>query len=915
MALSTGTRFGRYEIIALLGAGGMGEVFRARDTKLNRFVAIKVLPDLVAADPTRLARFRREAQVLASINHPNIAHVHEFEDSTGVHALVMELVDGPTLADRIEQGALPLDEAIAIARQIAEALAAAHDQGIIHRDLKPANIKVRDDGTVKVLDFGLAKLAGPDASDSAQTELGQLPTITTPAMTLAGVIMGTAAYMSPEQTKGRPADKRSDVWAFGAVLYEMLTARRAFEGEDVSETLANVLKTDPDWNTLPANVPAHIRALVQRCLTKDRRVRVSDIGVALFVLNDDGKLTTNVATANERFEAPRRRSLWWPLTFAALGLLIAGTIVGVSVWLTTRPTAEPPLRFLFAQAGPTAIAIDAQSRDLAITPDGTRVIYKSQIGANSQLNIRGMDALEPTALALPGAPRAPFVSPDGQWIGYVEPGPITLKKVPITGGPAVALTALDGASRGATWTEDDQIIFATAVTSTGLQRIPVAGGKPTVLTTPSPDRGEQDHLFPQILPGGRAVLFTITPSNANLDDAQIAALDLRDTSKPPKILLRGGTQAKYVSTGHLVYAAAGTLRAIAFDLDRLETVGTPVPVQSQVITLPSGTAEFDISANGTLVYATGGGSGVPTRRLVWVDRNGNEESIKDAPVRSYVHPRLSPDGTRVAIDIRDQSNDVWVWDIKSQTLTRVSTDPDLDQTPEWLPDSRHLVFSSQETGVFSIVRRAADGSGTSEALARTPNPLRLSSVSRDGKRVFSFESRAATSLDILELDLDTPDKTQAVRALVATRFTERNAVLSPNGRWLAYEANDDGQFQIYVRPYPNVNAERRLVSAGGGTQPLWSRGGDELFYVTLDGTLMSVSVGSGEAWSGGKPSPVGIPKYFAGNSSSGRTYDVSVDGKKFLTIKNAEAGGEPPPAIVVVRNWFGELERLVPSRR
>jgi serine/threonine-protein kinase len=915
MSVSSGSRLGPYEILDPLGAGGMGEVFRARDTKLNRFVAVKVLPDLFATDPARLARFRREAQVLAAMNHSNIAHIHEFEDSTGVHALVMELVEGPTLAERIAHGPLEIGEALAIARQIAEALAAAHEQGIVHRDLKPANIKVRDDGTVKVLDFGLAKLAPSEASENTSGSSAHQPTVTSPAMTLAGVMMGTAAYMSPEQTKGRPADKRSDVWAFGAVVYEMLTARRAFDGEDVTEALANVLKTEPHWDALPVNVPRHVRRLLQGCLAKDRRQRVADMSVALFVLSEDSAPTAilpSPAAGGTRSASSSGRRL----LVLGLAALASASAVGTAVWLAMRPSPPSITRFALAQTGPYALAVDAQSRDLTITPDGSRVIYKGAGGLNPQLYVRALDTLEPTSLMISGQARAPFTSPDGQWVGFIEPGPITLKKVPITGGPPTTVCPLDGASRGAAWTEDGHIVFATALTSTGLQRVPDTGGQPEVLTTPSRERGEGDHLWPQLLPGRQAVLFTIIPAIGGVDSSQVAVLDLRDPKRTPKVIIRGGSQAKYVSSGHLVYMAAGTLRAVPFDIGTLEARGTSAPVQSEITTLPTGTAEFDVSGSGTLVYATGGFGFAPPRALVWVDRAGHEEPVTGAPVRTYVHPRLSPDGMRIAVDILDQENDVWVWDLKHQTLSRVSTDPGLDQTPEWMPNGRQVLFSSQEEGIFSVARKAADGTGSVEHLVKTGNPVRLTAISRDASRVFLTEGRATTSLDVMVLRLD---KQNVVEPLLQTPFVDRGAELSPDGRWLAYDSNDTNQFQIYVRPYPDVDKGRFLVSASGGTQPHWSRDGRELFYVDGEGAIASVRVVQGPQWSDtpGTRTPIANGRYFRANGSSTmRTYDVSLDGKRFLMIKEVGTASRPTStSIVVVRNWIEELKRLVPTTR
>jgi eukaryotic-like serine/threonine-protein kinase len=921
MALSAGTRLGPYEILSALGAGGMGEVYRARDTKLNRDVAIKVLPELFANDPERLARFRREAQMLAALNHPNIAHIHGFEDSGGIHALVMELVDGPTLAERIALGPIPLTEALTIATQIAQALEAAHEQGIVHRDLKPANVKVRDDGTVKVLDFGLARLVAPDSNVAgAGPALTQSPTLTTPAATLAGVILGTAAYMSPEQAKGRVADKRSDVWAFGVVLYEMLTGRRPFEGEDLSDTLATVLKSEPDWNALPADVPPHVRMLIQRCLAKDRRQRIADMSVTLFVLSEEvgrGLLDLPRGAGSTGPGRQTRPPLWRRLLMPAAAAIVVGAAVGTVVWLAMRPSLVHVTRFLFSPTGTAVLSVDPQSRDFTITPDGTHIVYKGGTGANTtQLFVRALDQLEPTPLTGPGNPRGLFSSPDGQWIGFVEVGaPVTLKKVAITGGPALALCRLDGASRGATWGDDDSIVFATTALGTGLQRVSAAGGEPTVLTKPNPEQGEADHLWPQFLPGSKAVLFTITATTGGIDTSQVAVLDFRTGTQ--KILIQGGSQARYVRSGHLVYVAAGTVRAVGFDLERLEAIGTATPVVSQLVMLPSGTAEFDIADAGTLAYLSGG-AGLAPRTLVWVDRQGREEAIK-AAARPYVSARLSPDGTRVAVDIRDLENDIWVWDFARETLVRVTSDPGLDQAPVWMPDGRRLVFSSQAGGATngSLFWQPADATGLAERLtsAETASGSRPSAVSADGASVLFTGGTGSTGLDVMMLTLD---KDRRVQPLVQTAFLERSAELSPDGRWLAYESNDSGQFQIFVRPFPDVNRERWQVSTGGGTQAMWTRNGRELLYLGPTGAVMSAPVGRGATWTAGTPTKLIDGQYFHGTGNSGstaRTYDVSPDGKRFLMIKPGVDQTSAPISIVVVQNWYEELKHLVPSAR
>ena len=598
MALAPGIRLGVYEITVPLGAGGMGEVYRARDTKLGRDVAIKVLSDGFAHDAERIARFQREAQILASLNHPHIAAIYGLEEANGSQFLILELVDGDTLADRLTAGALPLGETVAIARQVADALQAAHEKGIIHRDLKPSNIALTRDGRVKVLDFGLAKALAPDAASATAGDRSQAPTITSPTqMTAAGMILGTAAYMAPEQAKGRAADKRCDVWAFGCVLYEMLTGTRAFEGENVGDTLAAVLRGEPDWAALPATVPVAVRTLIRRCLEKDGRQRIADISVAQFVFDDLADVASATAPGSSATIAPRP-PLWRRLAILSGTWLIGAAMAGIAVWFAMRSTAPPRVsRLLITPPSAAALAVDRPG--LALTPDGTRLVYAG--ANNTALFVRALDQLDATSLTGLGVPSGPFVSPDGQWIGFFD-GVTALKKVAITGGPAVTLGRPDGTAQGASWGSDGTIIFATNFRTTGLQRIADAGGEPTVLTRPNRAGGEDDHLCPEILPGGQAVLFTITATTGGLDQAQIAVLDLRTGTQT--VLIRGGSDARYVSSGHLVYAAAGTLHAVAFDLARLAVVGTPVKVLPEVLTR-GGDAGVAVAADGTLVYVSG----------------------------------------------------------------------------------------------------------------------------------------------------------------------------------------------------------------------------------------------------------------------------------------------------------------------
>jgi Tol biopolymer transport system component len=904
MSLSAGIRLGPYEILSALGAGGMGEVYRARDTKLGRDVAIKVLPDALAHDPERLARFEREAKTLAALNHPNIAHIHGFEDSTAVPALVMELVEGPTLADWIATGARPIDETLKVAAQIADALAAAHEKGIVHRDLKPANVKITPDGVVKVLDFGLAKAAGGESTP----DLSQSPTLA--GVTRDGIILGTAPYMSPEQAKGRPVDKRTDLWAFGAVLYELLTGRRAFTGEGVSDTLAHVLMTEPDWTALPANTPASIRRLLRRCLEKDRKRRLADAADARLEI-DDALASPTVETAAPA-DMPSRRVAPVPIAFAlASGALIAA----LATWAVTRPAPQalvPPSRFAIVPPPAQSLAISFFFRDLALSPDGRYLVYRAGgTTMGGPLMVRAMDALDAQPLAGITTARNPFFSPDSRWIGFFDND--ELKKVSVTGGPAITISRLTGPGpRGASWGDDNTIVFATNDPKTGLLRVSADGGEPTVLTTPDAGQHEGDHLFPSVLPGGRGVLFTITAGQA--ENTQVAVLDLKTGQR--KTLLRGGSAGEYVETGHLIYAAAGTLRAVRFDLQRLEVLSDPVPAAENVMVASTGAANYAVSRSGTLVYLPGGASG---RSLVWVDRQGHETPIK-APTRAYAIPRISPDGTRVALDIRDQENDIWIWDLARETLTRLTSDPGLDAEPVWTPDGRRLLFSSTRMGVATLYEQAADGTGTADRL--TTSTIQPTSVTPDGTRVVGSATPPNTQWHVVLSPLASPASRAGhgpspgpglsrVEPLIQTPFIERNAEVSPDGRFLAYESNESGRNEIYVRPFPEVERGRWQVSTGGGTQAAWARNGRELFYLDGSNRLTAVPVQTtGTAFSASNPArvfdrPYAMPVGF-------RTYDVSPDGQRFLMIKedqNATAAG-----MVVVEHWTEELKARVPTK-
>ena len=585
----------------------MGEVYRARDVKLNRDVAIKVLLPAVANDPDRLARFSREAQVLASLNHPNIAHIHGLEEAGGVTALVLELVDGEDLAQRIARGPLPLDEALPIARQIADALEAAHEQGIIHRDLKLANIKVRPDGTVKVLDFGLAKAVDPAGTSSANAM--NSPTLSIHA-TKAGIILGTAAYMSPEQARGKAVDRRADVWAFGCVLFEMLTGRRAFPGDDVTDTIVSVVSKEPDWSALPSTVPFDVRRLLTRCLKKDPKARMRDIGEARLAIDEGPSAVTTASVADAHAgsgSTPATRTPREVLAAATVSLLVGAGLAGAITWMLTRstPPLVQPVRFTVTPPGQFVLSTVSPDRDVAISPDGTHLVYQTGTSAStSELHVRAIDQLESVPLRGLAGARWPFISPDGRWIGFLsqataDAGAFELKKVAMTGGPAIALCRIAGVLHGASWGPDDTIVFATDDRLTGLLRVPAGGGDPAVLTRPDTERGEFDHVLPFVLPGGGAVLFTILPQSNTAGNSQVAALDLKTGQR--KTLIRGGSHAEYVDSspgagrvGYLVDAAAGTLRAVRFDPARLEVLSDPVPVVEQVTTKANGTADFGV---------------------------------------------------------------------------------------------------------------------------------------------------------------------------------------------------------------------------------------------------------------------------------------------------------------------------------
>jgi serine/threonine-protein kinase len=918
----TGRRAGNYEIGALVGAGGMGEVYRGRDTQLNRDVAIKALLPAVAGDTERLARFNREAQVLASLNHPSIAHIHGVEQGPDGPLLVLEFVDGPTLADRIASGALPVDEAIAIAKQVADALEAAHERGVIHCDLKPANIKVDDHGTVKVLDFGLAKALdqgsgiGDQGSGSANS-----PTITSPAMTQAGMILGTAAYMSPEQAKGRVVDKRSDVWAFGCVLYEMLTGTRAFGGEDVTDTIAAVVRGEPDWSKLPEGTPSWIRLLLRRCLEKDRKARIADISVARFLIEE------KIGNAEAAAGGSSRTALMIAATAAVIAL------IGAAAWTwssgtTTAPASlvqfeiRPPqsMRLLFGNQGPT----------LAVAPDGSFVVYRAMRpeGGGRQsdvLMIRAWNELEARELPDTRLGRAPFISPDGRWVGFFGIG--DLRKVPVAGGPAVDICRYRGAPGGASWGDDNHIVFSSSEFE-GLQRVSADGGEVMPLTSlarPKRDRA----VLPHVLPGSRFVLFTEV--DTTVLGWSVKAVEV--ATGAVKTVVNDAFQAAYSATGHLVYATTtpqaamqrqgrASLRAMRFDGARAEPASDPVTILDPIAFAPNTlTGSFGLSRDGTLVYVPE----LPSvrnleRQLMWVDRKGVETAIP-APLRNYGTVRLSPDGGRVVMDVNLENAGIWIWDLSRQTFAPVNRDQSLNSIPIWMPDGRRVIWSSTRAGGNpKLVVQAADGTGTAEQISAGAGTQFATSVSSDGRTVLMFGT-AQSATGSFDIGTVTPSGAAAdPKVIVAAPGREFGGELSPDGKWLAYHSDESGEPQVYVRPYPNTDGGRWQVSNAGGSRAAWSRNGRELFYLNREGMLMSVPIlpPTGGEFSAGLPVQVLKTAYVAGRTLLGldvRAYDVSVDGQRFLMLKEPQqdSGDAQPPRLVVVLNWGEELKAKLPT--
>jgi serine/threonine-protein kinase len=890
-----GQTLGHYRIEEQLGAGGMGVVYRATDSKLGRQVAIKVLPEKFAQDPERLARFEREARLLAALNHPNIAAIHGLEESGGVHYLVLELAPGKTL-----EGPLPVEEALQVCRQIAEALEAAHGKGIVHRDLKPANIKITPEGKVKVLDFGLAKAMQGEASS---VNLSQSPTVS--AGTEAGVVMGTAGYMSPEQARGAHVDKRADIWAFGCVLFECLAGRRAFPGESFSDCVAAVLAKEPDWETLPPSTPRHIDALLRRCLQKDPQKRLRDIGDARLELAE----APGVAPAE-----PVVRSAPRLLLYAAAWLIAGAVVAGLIGWRVWRQPPAPPRVARFSISLPPNEVV----LSVAISPDGKRVAFAGYSGGyggpgtRSQVYLREIAGLEVKPIPGTTMGSGPFFSPDGQWLGFRHVQSLATKKVALSGGAPVTIGPVD-MFFGSHWEGDDTILLTTEYPG-AIRRLPAAGGTPQPVTELDPKKEDFFHYWPQLLPGGKAVLFSSSRSGIeSYDDARIEVQALATGER--RVLVDGGSSARYSPTGHLIYGRAGTLLAVPFDLERLAVTGPPVPVLEGVLTgLSVPTAAFSLAANGTLAYAPGTGVG-GERTVVWVDRQGNAERLP-MPPRMYLHPRISPDGRQIAIEIEGPTHDLYSYESARGVLTRVSLDGS-SHWPVWTPDGKRLAFRIWRPGEkFTMWWMPADRSAGAERLTKVGIMQSPSDWTPDGKGVAFTQVSPETGPDVYVLPIE--DRERKPIPFAQTKFAEGSPRFSPDGRWIAYTSNESGRNEIYVQSYPGPGPKIQ-VSTEGGMDAAWKRNGGELFYRNRD-KMMAVSVTTHPAFAASTPRLLWEGRYALGTSSScgapgptSSNYDVTADGQRFLMIQDS-ATQVFPSQINVVLNWTEELKRLVPRK-
>ena len=897
-----GRTLSHYKVLEKIGEGGMGEVYLAQDAKLDRDVAIKILPAAFSENRERLARFEREARLLASLNHTNIAAIHELEESGEVHFLALEYVPGETLAERIHRGPIPTDEALLLFKQIAEGLEAAHEKGVIHRDLKPANIKVTPEGKVKVLDFGLAKALSEEAP---ARELSESPTLTREA-TQSGVLLGTAAYMSPEQARGKAVDRRADIWAFGCCLHESLSGGAVFRGETVSDTIAGILKQDPDWHGLPPETPPAVRGLLRRCLAKDLNRRLQHIGDARIEI-EDAITALSKPIQSEASHVPKRGTagvLQKGLVVLAVGAAVAG-IVFLGRPQTTLPPAHGVSRFAISL--PDGLSLSEDPIRVAVSHDGQQIVFAATDADGRRLYSRPIDQLEPKPIPGTDGAWAPFFSPDSQWIGFFAEG--KLKKVNLVGGAPMTLCETEfgigmDAVYGlygtcATWGADNMIYITEALTP-GLLKIPAGGGTPEAAADVQMEKGELRYNSPQLLPGGHSVVLTVV-AGGGLEHRKIVAVSL-DTGKR-KTLIEGGIFGRYVGSGHLLYVRGESLMAAPFDVDRLELTGSPVPLLQAVGHETQLAGYFSVSNQGVLVYAPR--QATSERELVWVDRRGN---IRPIPVqhRLYSVPNLSPDGRRVALTTTTGTMETWIYSIDREVLTRF-TFKGSNHIAVWTPDGKWLTFSSDREGPHNLFWKPADGSGVAERLSTSDWHQDPGSWSPDGKVLAFAQNHPDTGWDIWLLHLDGRRREEP---FLVSNFGEYRPMVSTDGRWISYVSNESGREEVYVQPFPH-GGRKWLVSTEGGNESLWAPGGRELFYRNGE-KLMVVSFETEPEFSARSPSVLFEAATLGGWGYGSPNYDITADGQHFLMIKPTPQ--PPPKQINVVLNWHQELLEKVPVK-
>ena len=893
---------GHYRLSSQLGAGGMGVVYQATDTRLGRQVAIKLLHQANLEDPDRRARFEREARLLASLNHPHIAAIHGLEEAGEVKFLVLEYVPGETLAQRLAKSPLPMREALDLGRQVAAALEAAHEAGVIHRDLKPANIKITPDGVAKVLDFGLAKAfeaARPSAADAETATL-------TSQMTQAGVVMGTAPYMSPEQASGKPVDRRTDIWAFGCVMYEALSGKRTFPGDTTTEILVGILDREPDWDALPANTPENVKCLLRRCLAKDPRSRLHDIGDARLELED-----TLAGRVSGPVPVVARRAAGVPVLAAvAAGLLIGALAVGIWAWRNATPAAPPRVaRLIFDLPQGSRIVPVWGAAAITFSRDSKTLIYPVNFPPPAVPHARRIDELDGKPLPIANGMANLLYSPDNHWFLMADYTKRLLVKVPVSGGAPVPIAPFDMPFLG-DWGTDGNIYWTNGFLS-AIVRTPENGGKNQPVTELDPEKQERAHRFARLLPGGKALMFTVASGGIDsYDDARIDAIDL--ATRKRKALVQGGTSARYSPSGHIVYARGGSLYAVAFDHRALEVTGTPVKVVDGVLMSTNiGTAYYDISPAGDLAYAAG-----PTengeRTLHWVDRQGKATPLP-LPARSYLNPRLSPDGKLLAVEVEGPNHDFYSYDFARAVMSRITNDG-ISHGPIWSPDGKRIAFRSWKGGKMTLAWMPADRSGPEEMMVNVPAWQSAVSFSPDGKYLafdqVAFDQGREVGVWMLPLTGD-----RQPRPFVKARFNVGAGKFSPDGKWVVYCSMESGKAEIYVQPWPGPGPKIQ-ISSEGGIDPMWRRDGKEIFYRNAS-RMMAVPVSTQASFQAGRPQLLWEGEYTLGLSSScglqGATftsYDVSPDGQRFLMIKDNDRNMYATKIVVVV-NWAEELKRVM----